>query len=121
MYSGRRFKTKEYNYWILKTIGELRRQPKFNEKKYSCEIRVPWWSHHTGADVSNYEKAILDIFGKTKAALTPDDKHCIDLRIRYVVKTDSEKIEVEFLDVTAEFEAMEAYALKMKDSNQKLK
>ena len=88
-----RFKTQEYNAWIIRTMQELRAAPAMDCKYFSCDIKIPW-SMKTKGDIDNRGKAIGDIFVKTKKI--PDDRYCLDFRIRYVSKTINNKIEVEF-------------------------
>lgn len=74
-------------------MSELRKCPPFQCDKYSCDIRIPM-ALKTRGDVDNLIKGISDIF--VKAKLMPDDRHCLDMRIRYVKETDGNKVEVEF-------------------------
>lgn len=88
-----RFKSREYNIWILKARRELYRCVPYECKKFSCDVRVPFCMKTKG-DIDNRGKAILDTFVQNK--LIPDDRHCLDFRIRYVKQTAGNKIEVEF-------------------------
>lgn len=93
-YKGhQRFKSREYNTWILKIRYELSSVKPFDCKKFSCDVRVPF-SMKTRGDIDNRGKAILDAFVQNH--LIPDDRHCIDFRIRYVKQTEQDKIEIEF-------------------------
>ena len=91
-----RYKTKEYCAWLVRAMSELKRWPPFNCDKFSCDIRVPYCLKDR-SDIDNRIKGTLDIF--VKAKLIPDDRHCMDLRIRYVKETQQNKVEVEFLEV----------------------
>ncbi len=94
-----RYKTMEYTHWIVKTLGELRRYPPFYCEKYSCDIRIPFALKDRG-DIDNKIKGISDIF--VKAKLMPDDRHCLDMRIRYVAQTQGNKVEVEFTAINTD-------------------
>ena len=89
-----RYKTKEYCAWIVRSMRELYKWPPFYCEKYSCDIRIPM-ALKTRGDIDNLIKGISDIF--VKAKLIPDDRHCMDMRIRYVKETQANKVEVEFL------------------------
>lgn len=91
-----RYKTKDYCSWIVRTMSDLKRWPAFTCVKYSCDIRIPM-ALKTRGDIDNLIKGISDIF--VKAKLMPDDRHCMDMRIRYVKETSDNKIHVEFLEM----------------------
>ena len=102
-----RYKTPEYNLWLMRTMRELKRAPAVNFKKVSCTFNIPYWSHKTAGDVINYEKALVDVLVKSR--LIPDDKHCVEGRTRWVVSTKSGAIEADVQDMTAYFHEMEDY------------
>lgn len=88
-----RFKSREYNEWIIKANRQLRSAPKMDCKHFSCDVRLPY-SMKTKGDIDNRIKGILDIFVKNK--IIEDDRFCLDMRIRYVENTQHNNIEVEF-------------------------
>ena len=88
-----RFKSAEYNLWIMRAMRELKNRPPMQCKRYGCDIRIPW-SKKTSGDIDNRIKGLSDIF--VKARLIPDDRNCLDLRIRYIAETRMDAIEVEF-------------------------